>query len=109
MRYRVDTTPNFEREAKKLIKKYKSLKNEINTLIESLEEMPQQGTHLGDDIYKIRLAVKSKGKGKRGGARVMTKVKITNEKVFMFSIYSKGEKDDISDKEIQDLIKEIPL
>ena len=51
MSYRVDTTPNFEREAKRLIKKYKSLKNEINTLIESLEEMPEQGTHLGNDIY----------------------------------------------------------
>lgn len=108
MSYRVDTTPNFEREAKRLIKKYKSLKNEINTLIESLEEMPEQGMRLGNDIYKIRLAVKSKGKGKRGGARVMTKIKIVDQMVYLFSIYSKGEKDDISDNEIQDLIKEIP-
>ena len=108
MSYRVDTTPNFEREAKRLIKKYKSLKNEINTLIESLEEMPEQGTRLGNDIYKIRLAVKSKGKGKRGGARIMTKIKIVDQMVYLFSIYSKGEKDDISDNEIQDLIKEIP-
>ncbi|MFP4060317.1 MAG: type II toxin-antitoxin system RelE/ParE family toxin [Bacteroidales bacterium] len=108
MSYRVDTTPNFEREAKRLIKKYKSLKNEINSLIESLEETPEQGTHLGNGIYKIRLAVKSKGKGKRGGARVMTKVKIIDEMVYLFSIYSKGEKDDISDNEIQELIKIIP-
>jgi mRNA-degrading endonuclease RelE of RelBE toxin-antitoxin system len=108
MNYRVDTTPNFEREAKRLIKKYKSLKNEINALIDSLEETPKQGVHLGNDIYKIRLAVKSKGKGKRGGARVMTKVKIAGRIVYMFSIYSKGEKDDISDNEIQDLMKEIP-
>jgi mRNA-degrading endonuclease RelE of RelBE toxin-antitoxin system len=108
MSYRVDTTPNFEREAKRLVKKYKSLKNEISTLIESLEETPEQGTHLGNDIYKIRLAVKSKGKGKRGGARVMTKVKIVDEMVYLFSIYSKGEKDDISDDEIQELIKNIP-
>jgi mRNA-degrading endonuclease RelE of RelBE toxin-antitoxin system len=104
MSYRVDTTPNFEREAKRLIKKYKSLKDEINTLIESLEKEPIQGTHLGDDIYKIRLAVKSKGKGKRGGTRVMTQVKIVKKMVYLFSIYSKGDKDDISDKEIQELI-----
>ncbi len=107
MSYRVDTTPNFEKEAKRLIKKYKSLKTEILSLIESLEEAPEQGTHLGDNIYKIRLAVKSKGKGKRGGTRVMTKVKIVDQVVYMLSIYSKGEKDDISDKEIQDLNTEI--
>jgi hypothetical protein len=108
MSYRVHTTPNFEREAKRLIKKYNSLKNEMNALIDSLEETPKQGIHLGNNIYKIRLAIKSKGKGKRGGARVMTKVKIVDQMVYMFSIYSKGEKDDISDNEIQDLIKEIP-
>jgi mRNA-degrading endonuclease RelE of RelBE toxin-antitoxin system len=50
MNYRVDTTPNFEREAKRLIKKYKSLRNEINALIDSLEETPKQGAHLGNDI-----------------------------------------------------------
>ena len=55
MSYRVDTTPNFEREAKRLIKKYRSLNNEIYTLIESLENEPKQGTHIGDNIYKIRL------------------------------------------------------
>lgn len=108
MIYSVETTPNFEREAKKLLKKYKSLKNEISTLIESLEETPEQGTHLGNDIYKIRLGIKSKGKGKRGGARIMTKVKIIDQKVYMFSIYNKGEKDDISDSEMQDLMREIP-
>ncbi|HPR31292.1 MAG TPA: type II toxin-antitoxin system RelE/ParE family toxin [Prolixibacteraceae bacterium] len=107
MSYKVETTPNFEREARRLTKKYKSLKDEIRALIECLEENPRQGMCLGENIYKIRLAVKSKGKGKRGGVRIMTQVKILNEVVYMFSIYSKGEKDDISDLEIQDLIQEI--
>lgn len=108
MSYRVDTTPNFEKEAKRLIKKYISLRGEINDMIESLEVDPTQGIHIGDSIYKIRMAVKSKGKGKRGGARVITKVKIVNEMVYLFSIYSSGEKDEISDNEIKELIKEIP-
>ncbi|MCF8309658.1 MAG: type II toxin-antitoxin system RelE/ParE family toxin [Bacteroidales bacterium] len=108
MNYRVDTTENFEREAKKLIKKYKSLKDEIDELIDSLQQKPFEGIHLGNNVYKIRLKVKSKGKGKRGGARVITKVKIVDEMVYLFSIYSKGEKDDISDSEIQDLLKDIP-
>lgn len=108
MNYRVDTTENFEREAKKLIKKYKSLKDEVDELIDSLQQEPFKGKHLGNNVYKIRLKVKSKGKGKRGGARVITKVKIVDEMVYLFSIYSKGEKDDISDNEIQDLLREIP-
>jgi hypothetical protein len=65
------------------------------------------GDHLGNNVYKVRIAIKSKGKGKRGGGRVMTQIKVVNEKVYLFSIYSKGEKDDISDNEIQELIKDI--
>ena len=107
MSYKVDTTDNFEREAKRLIKKYKSLKKEIEDLIDELEENPEKGTHIKNGVYKIRLAVKSKGKGKRGGMRVMTQFKIVKETVYMFSIFSKGEKDDISDKEIERLIKDI--
>ena len=105
MSYKVDTTDNFEREAKRLIKKYKSLKKEIKDLIDELEENPEKGTHIKNGVYKIRLAVKSKGKGKRGGMRVMTQIKIVKEKVYMFSIFSKGEKNDISDKEIKRLIE----
>ena len=105
MSYKVDTTDNFEREAKRLIKKYKSLKKEIEDLIDELEENPEKGTHIKNGVYKIRLAVKSKGKGKRGGMRVMTQIKIVKEKVYMFSIFSKGEKNDISDKEIKRLIE----
>lgn len=107
MNYKVDTTPNFEREAKRLFKKYNSLKEELLNLIDELENNPFKGTNLGNNIYKIRIAIKSKGKGKRGGGRILTHVKVSNEIVYLFSIYSKGEKDDISDKEIQQLIKEI--
>ena len=107
MNYKVDTTGNFEKEAKRLIKKYKSLKIEIAELINELEENPFKGTLLGNGVYKIRLKVKSTGKGKSGGARVMTYVQIVDEKVVMFSIYTKSEKDTITDKKIKQLIKNI--
>ena len=71
-----------------------------------LEEAPTTGTPLGNDIYKIRLAVASKNKGKSGGARVMSFVKVTDTTVLLFSIYNKGDKDSISDKEIEELIKD---
>lgn len=107
MSYSVFTTANFKKEYKRLLKKYPSLKNEIQELGYELSSNPIQGKHLGNHVYKIRLKVKSKGKGKRGGARVITKVKIVNEMVYLFSIYSKGDKDDISGDEIQELLNEI--
>ena len=107
MSYSIELTENFKKEAKSLAKKYLSLKPDLETLGAVLSENPTTGTHLGNNIYKIRLAIKSKGKGKRGGARVMTLVKIVNQTVYLFSIYNKGEKDDISDQEIQELIKDI--
>lgn len=107
MSYKVDTTANFDKEAKRLSRKYRSLKSEIADLITQLEENPTAGTHLGNHIYKIRIAIASKGKGKRGGARVMSFLKIVEETVYLFSIYSKGEKDTVTDEEIQQLIDDL--
>ena len=107
MSFKVDTTENFDKEAKRLSKKYRSLRSEIASLISQLEKNPTTGIHLGNNVYKIRIAIASKGKGKRGGARAMSYTKIAKETVYLFSIYSKGEKDDISDEEIRELINEL--
>lgn len=105
MSYKIELTNNFKKEAKKLIKKYASLRTEIAELGKELAENPTTGTPLGNDVYKIRLAIASKNKGKSGGARVVTFVKIIDETVFLLSIYNKGEKDTISDNEIEELLK----
>jgi mRNA-degrading endonuclease RelE of RelBE toxin-antitoxin system len=106
MSYSVRLSPNFKKEAKKLIKKYPSLQTELTQLFSELEDNPASGTPLGDGVYKIRLAIASKGKGKSGGARVMSFVKVTDTTVLLFSIYSKGEKNNISDNEIEALLME---
>ena len=62
MSYNVDTTPNFEKEAKKLAKKHKSLKQDLKALFESLETNPTQGIKLTENTYKIRLALNQKEK-----------------------------------------------
>ena len=105
MSYKIELTDNFKKEAKKLIKKYTSLRTEIAELGKELAENPTTGTHLGNDVYKIRLAIASKNKGKSGGARVISFVKIIDETVFLLSIYNKGEKDTISDEEIEELLE----
>ncbi|MEM6767466.1 MAG: type II toxin-antitoxin system RelE/ParE family toxin, partial [Bacteroidota bacterium] len=69
-----------------------------------LSKNPTSGTHLGKQIYKNRLAIRSKGKGKSGGARVITYVKISASLILLLSIYDKSEKTTISDSELKELI-----
>lgn len=101
----VELTDDFKRDAKRLIKKYRSVASEIKDLIQSLESEPLQGEPLGKDCYKIRMAIASKNKGKSGGSRIITCVKIIDEKIFLLSIYDKSEQEDIEDKKLEDLLK----
>jgi len=104
MNYNVKNFPRFDRELKRLAKKYPSLKDEYEALIEDLEKNHEIGTPLGNNLYKIRLAIASKGKGKSGGARVITYLKTEQSDVYLLSIYDKGERVTISDKEIKDIL-----
>ena len=106
MSYKIELTETFKNEAKKLIKKYPSLRTEIIELGKELAENPTNGTPLGNDVYKIRLGIASKNRGKTGGARVITFVKIIDETVYLLSIYNKGAQDTISEKEIEQLLKD---
>lgn len=108
MSYNILPIPPFDRQIKRLIKKYPSLKEEFFNLIESLEINPEQGTNLGNNCFKIRIAIASKGKGKSGGARIITNFIVSEKTVYLLSIYDKSEKDNISDKELYDLIKFVP-
>lgn len=83
------------------------MKNDLLSLINELQEKPTSGIHLGGNFYKIRIAISSKGKGKSGGARVITYVKIIENTIYLTSIYDKSEKNSITDKEIEQLIREI--
>ena len=104
MNYSSVVLPPFEKQIKRLVKKYPSLKLEYLSLIESLESNPNQGTNIGNNCYKIRIAIASKGKGKSGGARVITHFVIENKTIYLLSIYDKSEQSDICDKEIKMLI-----
>ncbi|MEO8148473.1 MAG: hypothetical protein ABI723_12585 [Bacteroidia bacterium] len=66
MNYNIDTIPLFDKQAKRLAKKYPSLKKELSQLFENLADNPFQGDALGNNFFKIRLAIASKGKGKSG-------------------------------------------
>ncbi len=116
MKATVRITKNFKTAAKPLLKKYQSLSKDLLQLQKELEQTPRLGTSLGKDTYKIRLKITSKGKGKSGGARVISLVETTvigvaeintegEITVNLITIYDKADIDNISDKELKDLIK----
>ena len=105
MNYSVKAIPKFEKNLKKLAKKYPSLKKEYPALIQSLKVNPQKGTLIGHNCYKIRLSISSKGKGKSGGARVITNFAIANDIVYLLTIYDKSDKESLTDKELEELLK----
>ncbi|NUQ25827.1 MAG: hypothetical protein HUU34_17905 [Saprospiraceae bacterium] len=118
MNCKIIAIEEFKRDAKKLLKKYVSLKNELAQLQTDLQANPRMGTLIQENTYKIRLAVKSKGKGKSGGMRIITHVVeleilvtesiIEHEiTVFLLTIYDKPELENISDSELTHLIKEV--
>lgn len=100
---------SFEREAKRLIKRYRSLKKDLAELIGRLKIEPFIGADLGGGVRKIRLGISSKGKGKSGGARVIAHTDVVLEMmsgiITLLYIYDKSEQSTISDKDIQKLLK----
>jgi hypothetical protein len=70
-----------------------------------LEENPETGTSLGNNAYKIRIAIKSKGKGKSGGGRVISYLIIENKEIYLLTIFDKSEFDTIDDKTLVKIIE----
>jgi mRNA-degrading endonuclease RelE of RelBE toxin-antitoxin system len=95
MSYSVKTLADFDKEVKKIAKKHKSIKSDIAKLIDALEINPTMGTNLGQNVYKIRLAISGTNKGKSGGARVITYVIVVKKTVILAEIYLKSEHDSI--------------
>ena len=109
MSYNIIPIEKFKKEAKRLIKKYPSLKKELIELAALLKLAPTAGTSLGNNAYKIRISIKSKSAGKSGGARVITYVVTENEEIYLLTIYDKAELDTIDDKTLRRIITSIKL
>ena len=109
MSIEVKYTPDFERQLKRLSKKYPLIYNDLSILINELEINPDTGKPLGKNLYKIRLSLSDKGKGKSGGARVITYVLIKNEIVYLAAIYDKSEHSTIDTNRLIKVLKELML
>lgn len=93
--------PIFIRELKCLAKRHPSIGRDVEELVASLREKPGMGTPLGKDCFKIRFPISSKNRGKSGGGRLVTCVKIHRETILLLAIYDKSEQENISDEDLQ--------
>ena len=90
-------------------KKYKSFKDDYNSFLDELEQNPFGGESLGHHTYKNRMAIAAKGKGKNGGARVITYniQKIADDEIVitLMTIYDKSDITNVSDAYLRSLVQ----
>lgn len=108
MNCKIEATPDFARDLKKLAKRYPSLKDDYRDFLDSLRKSPLQGEPLGKHLRKVRFHIASKTKGKSGGARVITHtvlVETDGADITLVTIYDKSDQASITDKELKKLMK----
>jgi mRNA-degrading endonuclease RelE of RelBE toxin-antitoxin system len=93
MNYEITATADFERNLKRLSKKYFSLSDDYGNFLKELLENPKSGDDLGGNIRKVRMAIASKNRGKSGGARITCNfwVDEVNAKIYLLTVYDRGE------------------
>lgn len=112
MNYNIIPTPDFAKALKALAKRHRSIKDDIRALSRSLQENPFQGDELSPGVRKIRMAITSKGRGKSGGARVITYTIVAaenNGSVYLIDIYDKSDFSTVDVSVIQNIIAELGL
>lgn len=109
MRYQIKIATTFKKEFKRLYKRYPSLEQDVKNLREEILAHPTTiGADLGNGLRKIRMRITSKGKGKSGGARVITfTVVISSDEseISLLYLYDKAERSNITKAEIESLQK----
>lgn len=99
----------FDRSVKRLAKRYASMKQDLINLVESLRRNPEAGVSLGGRLRKVRMPIAAKGRGKSGGARVITyTLSMTEEGVLeirLLYVYDKSERATMTDKELEALVR----
>ena len=106
----VSVSDDFAREAKRLAKKYRSFKNDYAEFLKSIKENPLQGDEITKNIRKIRMAIGSKGKGKSGGARVITfniLTDVQNGQVVLLLIYDKEDASTVKSNVVKQMVRDM--
>ena len=100
----IEYSDSFLKEAKKLSKKFKLLKPDLKYAVDEIQSKNDLGVYLGFDLFKKRIKNSSIPTGKSGGFRIIIYKKV-EDKLILISIYSKTEKENLSDDELSDILK----
>ena len=112
MSFEIQTTSYFDTEAKRLAKRHRSFIDDLQEFQKNLLDNPYQGTELSPGIIKIRLTIDSKGRGKSGGARVITFTYLVDEQngvVILLLLYDKADASSIKMNVVRQIIKDLGL
>lgn len=112
MSFKIITSEYVDKEIKRLSKRYKSFKADLIEFQQELLENPNQGVEIAPNIRKVRMAISSKGRGKSGGARVITFNALVSEvegTLALLLIYDKADSSSVKINIIKDIIKEMGL
>ena len=107
MNYNVEYHDNFKKELKPLSKKYPSIKGDLQYFLDNIEKELLLADDLGGGFRKIRFNIKSKGKGKQGGARIISyEILLSTEEtnIVLASIYDKSNFDSIDISKLRDAL-----
>lgn len=106
----ISVSDDFAKEAKRLAKKYPSFKQDYKDFLVSIKNNPLQGDEITKNIRKIRMAIKAKGKGKSGGARVITfniLTDIKNGHVVFLLLYDKEDASTVKVNVVKQLVRDM--
>ena len=103
----IEVSPRFERDLKSLAKKYRKIADDLTHFKKEILHNPHSGTPLGNNFRKVRIPNSSIPTGKSGGFRVITLLRIEHDRIVLLTIYSKTDKENIGDGELQDILKEL--
>lgn len=112
MNIEIRTSKDFDKDFKRLSKRYRSLKDDLRKFLRGLRDNTEHGDEVIEGIYKYRMAITSKNKGKSGGARVISSemlISIDEKSVVLLTIYDKSDTSNITDAEIIALKKRAGL
>ncbi len=110
MAYFVHDVEKFEKDLTRLAKRYPSSVDLVEELFEKIEDGKLEGTPItklklkGNKVFKTRLENPDANRGKSGGFRVILYLVTSDNEVFPLTIYSKSDQEDISNKEIMNII-----
>ena len=105
MNFKIETIPRFEKDVKKLKKKFPKIKNDLVNFIDKLSSNPKLGIDLGENIFKVRVPNSSIPTGKSGGFRIITYYK-KDTILYLVTIYSKTEQDTILTEKLKKIVQE---